>query len=607
MTKKISLERIYYYISPLITVFLLDILRFGGNSPLSFNTPLQLLMNTALSFLFISALQIFLGNLFKKQIISFYTINLFFFIMAIVCRIKIRITSDPLLPANLLLAGKLEDIVSFIKVPVDRYMVISAIILVAHLIVYTYLYKKSDRLRFSVPKTLGSFVLCVTVLYCFCFNYSFRHELLPKLGVPLSNFYIINDYNKNGLILTFFTRIGDLRVAPYQNYNQETMSNILFANNDIEEYYPVEEETEKINIIAIQSESLWDPTLMPNITLSADPLANIHRLGKTFPAGQVVSPSYGCNTCIPEFEFLTGFSSAFLPVGSYPYSQYILKPTISLASICQSEGYSTTALHTYDKKFYNRDTAYDLMGFEEFYGDKDFENPEKKGIYISDMELTRQIIKTFEEKEEEPIFIYAISMQNHGNYLEKRYDSYDIDVTSDAVTDEELAGLKDAVQGIYDIDQSFYTLTEYFKNVGEPTLITIYGDHLPFLGIDSSTYIHTGFFSGELSENPAMFETPYIVWANFPLDKTIYPKRISPANLGLKTLMTANLTNIPWYSKLFNKIYANYTVIHPYFACDENGDYIGKPDFLNNPLLKQYKYTQYDYLHGKKLIDATLS
>ena len=66
-----------------------------------------------------------------------------------------------------------------------------------------------------------------------------------------------------------------------------------------------------------------------------------------------------------------------------------------------------------------------MMGFDEILGDVDFEKPVIKGSYISDMYMADEIIKKFEEKKS-PAFIYAISMQNHGDYKKERYNNYDI-------------------------------------------------------------------------------------------------------------------------------------------------------------------------------------
>ena len=96
----------------------------------------------------------------------------------------------------------------------------------------------------------------------------------------------------------------------------------------------------KVNVIAIQCESWWDPAKLENVTMSEDPMKNIRALGEKYYFGDMVSPSFGCNTCIPEFEYLTFLSTNLLPEGGYPYSQYVRKPIYSLARIFKDNGYN---------------------------------------------------------------------------------------------------------------------------------------------------------------------------------------------------------------------------------------------------------------------------
>ena len=67
----------------------------------------------------------------------------------------------------------------------------------------------------------------------------------------------------------------------------------------------------KPDVIVVMSESLWDPTRLESVKLSADPMPVI----RENQAGSVFSPEFGGLTANVEFEALTGFSNAFLPTG----------------------------------------------------------------------------------------------------------------------------------------------------------------------------------------------------------------------------------------------------------------------------------------------------
>ena len=369
-------------------------------------------------------------------------------------------------------------------------------------------------------------------------------------------------------------------------------------NDGFAKEFDIPEQYKNANVIAIQSESLWDPAKMDKITLSEDPLKCIKGFSEEFPVGTLVSPVFGCNTCVPEFEFLTGFSTANMNSGTYPYSQYVHRKIPSLVSNFAENGYTVQAVHTYDKYFYNRNKAYKLMGFEKFICKNDLEEPEVKGTYISDMEFVRQVIKMYEEKGDKPLFLYGITMQNHGNYLEKRYDTYDVTVDSEVLSENDLQGLRDAVQGVYDADKSFYALTEYFSQVDEPTIIVLYGDHLPFLGLNSSTYFATEFLkSDNLAENPQIYETPYIVWANFDISDIEISKRVSPANLGAQTLKLAGLEKVDWHMRFIDLFYSKTPVYKTTVKTDENGEYTEE---YNREMEPDYAMIQFDCLSGEK-------
>ena len=77
--------------------------------------------------------------------------------------------------------------------------------------------------------------------------------------------------------------------------------------------------------------------------------------------GEVYVSVKGGNTANTEFEFLTGNSMAFLPTGSIPYQQYIKSETPSLASYLKSLGYTTTAIHPYNRSGWDRDTVYEIF------------------------------------------------------------------------------------------------------------------------------------------------------------------------------------------------------------------------------------------------------
>ena len=73
---------------------------------------------------------------------------------------------------------------------------------------------------------------------------------------------------------------------------------------------------EKPDIIVVMSESFWDPTKLPGVTITPDPIPTVRALR----SGSMFSPEFGGMTANIEFEALTGFSNAFLPAAASPTS-----------------------------------------------------------------------------------------------------------------------------------------------------------------------------------------------------------------------------------------------------------------------------------------------
>lgn len=592
----------YYWISPLITVIILNVLQMPYLN-LSLSELWFGLLKFLVSAVFVFSVQMFLSALFHSKRAGIILTNTLFFVLAFASVVMLSITEEPLLPVDFVMAGQINRVAKFVDIPVGLNLIFGILLFFAHILSYFILHKKyAVKMKFRITRyvcmiLVGTITVTASV-YCMCFNYSVRAKVFPAIHCRISEFESATDYRNNGFVLNFFPRVSDMATKTPEAYNKENVEKLKaqYENVNLE----VLTEVEDVTVIAIQAESWWDPTKMSNFTYSTDPFEDIRALEASGKGhfGTFVTPSFGCNTCIPEFEYLTGVSTKLLPSGGYPYTQFVKQPVNSLASIFKAQGYSAVALHTYDKNYYDRSKGYPFMGFDKFMGHKDMEDPVKKGTYISDMYFADQIIKQYEEKGDGPMFLYAISMQNHGNYLVPRYDSYDIQVDADKLTEDELSGLREAVQGVYDINNSYMHLVNYFENVSEPVLIVMYGDHLPFMGSSSSTFVNLEYMkSGGLSKNPHMYETPYVIWSNYDISEHKIREIVGPQFLGIETLKLAGIEDVPWEYAFIDEFYSKYPVYQHTTAIDADGKVIS-PDSVNPDDVLNYEIVQHHLLFG---------
>ncbi len=126
---------------------------------------------------------------------------------------------------------------------------------------------------------------------------------------------------------------------------------------------------------------------------------------------------------------LPGYSVSFLPSGSKPYQQHVTKPMFALPSYLKTEGYQTAAVHCFWAKYWSRDTAYPNLGLDDFISLEKMHGVQKVRRHywttglVTDDSMADQIIGQYEtmKASSDPIFLHAVTMQNHTNYNKDNY------------------------------------------------------------------------------------------------------------------------------------------------------------------------------------------
>ena len=305
------------------------------------------------------------------------------------------------------------------------------------------------------------------------------------------------------------------------------------------------------SIIFVMDESFWDASELPGVTYSEELTPNLHRLAETSAYGRAYSPSFGGGTCDVEFEALTGFSVEFLPGGCKPFQQHVTHDMFALPNYLKDQGYQTAAVHGYYKRFWSRNTAYPHLGIDKFIGLEDMQSPEKKrGVYwkgglVTDAEMARQIIDAYEEREPgRPIFLHAVTMQNHTTYNKDNYPAgelVDILEAPASMSAQTRDALRDFATGVRDADAMLGTLTDYFAAAEEPVILVFWGDHYNPIGSGYEVYTSTGYASAD-SQDPRLHGMPLLIWSNYWQGKTelgtIGTYEIAPVMMELYGLET---------------------------------------------------------------------
>lgn len=264
------------------------------------------------------------------------------------------------------------------------------------------------------------------------------------------------------------------------------------------------------DIVIIQSESLFEPSQLNGF---ADKPILQHITGeKPSLAGNLDVPVFGGRTLQTEFEVLTGVPVAFYPGSMFAYYELVDHRINALPRVLDGLGYQTVVMHPNDRGFWRRGTVMPAMGFGTFQDIDSFLYPRdfSEREHVSDAALTRGVLAELDSASG-PTFITAVTMDNHGPWGDfAPHDDASLGLPA-ALAGKGRAELADYVARAIDADKAYGFLLDALKRRARPTIVLIYGDHLPALPL---VYKQLGFKDGK---PPEEHFPPYRVWANFPV------------------------------------------------------------------------------------------
>lgn len=478
--------------------------------------------------------------LFRRIPAAAGTSALILTILPLVDYFKNNVLKEHFVPWDLLLAKNADSFATFLTALDIGWEVIAMICIT--ILYWLLLFLLQPELPVAWKKRIFGFPVLFAALIAFLVHPSFRACYETCFGVsPKEPINQAEHYTKNGFLTGFAVNFGSMRMSAPENYTESYLEK-AFA-----QYIPESTTSENFqnpDVIVVLSESFWDPTKLKNVSFSDDPLKNYRRIAENHPSGSMVSCTFGGGTVRPEFEILTGMTTSMLPSGNVPYQQYVHDDIFSYARHFKNQGYDTIGIHTYQKEFYERNRAYPLLGFDDFLGEYDLHTEFRwnSGPYIMDETITEEIIYHLEQPHETGIYIKAITMENHSMYVDK-YDpiDWDIQVTSDVLSEENLNALHNYCKGTSDSDAELGRLYDYVMQREKPTVVLWYGDHLPTLGSNFEPYTTAGNIistkAAEWSEEEKyrMFSTPYLIFTNYDTgreyraeDMAVSPFLLSP-------------------------------------------------------------------------------
>lgn len=432
---------------------------------------------------------------------------------------KITLNGDFFQPRDFSMASQVRELTQFISGDLPRWFYLGAAVMVLW-VLFLALCGTNLPLRWTVRLPL---LLAGVLAVCSTFSTMDKsNEYLSKYGMTFFDAALqSSNYTANGFVGAFTLNLLMNRMEPPEGYSDELVDELM---GDFE---AVPQTGEDYDVIVVLSESFFDVRTLPGAEFSEDPLSSFDEVIARDGAysGTLYTTASRGGTVRPEFEILTGLSTDYLHNVSSPY-ELTDAPVESYVSNYKRAGYRTVAIHPYIGSFYRRSKAYPFLGFDEFLdreGVSETVEPEYKRGLVSDGTTLRAIEYELEHTEG-PVFIEAITMQNHQPFSKLPEDQIAITVTDPLLSGESLDSVTTYTQGAADAAAMLRDLADYIDERERPTVLLFYGDHIPNLG---DAYKETGILTGGSSpeELRYMYSTPFVIYTNTGAESGMLPKK----------------------------------------------------------------------------------
>ena len=499
--------------------------------------------------------------------------SLFWFIYSLTQRYVIMFKGKPYYLSDVENAETAKSVASNYSYVPNGSMIFSFILFIIFLVILFTCDCKKNKKFADVFCIFGIIIFTALMIY------------LPKNNFLLGSLFDIRMYQEtvmikhNGYIGNLYVDFVTKDLKYPNDYDEEKLNEALDKAEDESKY---SSDTKAVNVICILDESLYDFNLISSLKLNKDYLEFFHSkeekdLNNTIKGYTVVS-AYGGGTPNSEYEFLVGGNLMFFDQNSYPLAKYIVKPINSVASFYKENGFDTITFHPFTRENWHRDRAYPFLGFDTYLSKKemiDYINEDGNTLrgVLSDEADFNYIKKLIEEKKDgEKLFIYNVTIANHSGYEENYGDT---EITDSLYNSDYFNNYLNLAKRS---DRAIKDLCEYVDNLDEPTILCVFGDHIP--GSLENITEQTPDFMKASNEKLQFYRTPFIIHTNYDIEEDLVE------NMSLSYL--ANIVvSLSGYEKtdeqkLLTYFQNNYPIIHKYEYVDKNGEFVEKDNLSDD-------------------------
>lgn len=393
--------------------------------------------------------------------------------------------------------------------------------------------------KVRVLKGRKAFSVAGTLILSLLITGWYQSDFISYMRLP----YVVNRqdawYDEVGYTLGFIEIMKKNNIKEPNNYDKKEIA-------ELAEQYSISVENEnKIypDIVVIMNEAFADIGDVGEIDTNKDYMPFYHSLttDNSTAVGRTLVSIIGGGTCQSEYEFLTGNSLEFAS-NVFPYSTEINGEIYSLVSTLKGQGYHAIATHPNVSTNWRRNVVYKYMQFDEMYFIEDYEDPECFRECVTDREIYNKILSwLMQENRQEPSFVFAVTMQNHGGYSGVSLrEGEELPIMRNGV--EQAEGIDEYLSLIYESDVALEELITKVDMLDRPTIVVMFGDHFPLMTDELLSSVEDErTYENELERLQILRATPYIVHANYDVDLSEIPEYLSVNYLGPNLLKACEL------------------------------------------------------------------
>lgn len=426
--------------------------------------------------------------------------------VAIVNYYKISLRGDPLLGADLLLAGEAAGIVG--GYTLEYTTTVQAVLICAAAGFFFVLLLVPAKLKCKPLRLVGTLVCIAGIAGGFASLYT-SSDIYAKT----KNDALINPWSdvevslSRGVLYPFLYSVKDMMPHPPSGYSREQAARLFsdYPDEDI----PVQQQ---VNVVGIMLEAFCDLTDFPALAAQdsvQEVYAPWHALEEQGVHGNLLTNIFAGGTVDSEWTFLTGFSQ---------YDSF-RSPTQSYVRYLREQGYHTVFHHPGYSWFYNRANVNEYLGFHEsLFSEGYFEKyvDPVSAAWNSDDAVVDHLLSEQRSTGGIPTFSFTVTYQNHGPYSPHESTPVRITPLESGWSEESCGILNSYLTGIFKTISSMNRLLTGLEAESAPTVAVLFGDHKPWLGNGESVYQELGisFDFSTLEGFSNYYATPYLIWAN---------------------------------------------------------------------------------------------